>query len=704
MRRKILFLCTLLLIVGAVGTFFVLPHTSQRAHASGGSDWTMFQGDLGHSGFNQAETTINASNVSKLKLQWQRKAGGSISSQVVEANGRLYWGSWDGLEHATNPADGTDYWTTPVGVTTPTNTSCNPKSAGPSGAAAIATVTINGNPTSVAFVSGGDAKLYALDATTGAKLWSTPLGTGAALSNMLWAGPVYYNGAVYVGVASYGDCPLIQGQMFKLDAATGNVLNTYNVVPPRCIGGGIWDTPTIDQATGMLYVSTGTYANSCKQTGNEAEGLLELNSTDLSLVGWWQVPPNARITDSDFGSTPTLFQATISGVVHQMVGLVNKNGIYYAFDRSNVSAGPLWSVRLSDKGNSFSSSGWDGTTLYAADATTTINGTSCPGSLRALDPATGAFLWQDCLSSGVQSSIMITPGLVSIGAGANIIVVDATTGNQLFNYHDASGGGARFVSTPTIINGALYQGSLNGNFFALGLSSSTPTPTPSPSGTPFSGTIFQDNFDSYSPGPLPTGTGANQWSSVKTSGTGFAVGVSNAQSHSAPNSLQFTMGSGLKGYAWAKKLYGTGFATHAAKFAVYLDSGLTFSNQPIALFTSENHTNTQNGSMSVLLNSNRTLEVVWYDSTGKKHTQNLGTTNSLSSGQWYTLELDQTNNAVSGSWSFWLNGMQIASLNNIDMGDTAIDAIIAGDTLNSTSSMSGSYYEDDVVTATQHIG
>src|SRR2546427_593455 len=115
-------------------------------------------------------------------------------------------------------------------------------------------------------------------------------------------------------------------------------------------------------------------------------GLLALRAADLSLVGSWLVPRAQAPGDSDFGSTPTLFSATIGGVMHQMVGLVNKNGVYYAFDRANISAGPLWQFQLSfgathGGGNNFSSSAWDGTKLYAAGGGTTINGTTCMGNL-----------------------------------------------------------------------------------------------------------------------------------------------------------------------------------------------------------------------------------------------------------------------------------------------------------------------------------
>jgi polyvinyl alcohol dehydrogenase (cytochrome) len=464
----------------AAGTSHVQSGIRQEKPDVATYDWPMFQGILEHSGFNGHETILNPTTAPQLKVLWTRHVAGRISSQVVEANGLLYWSSWDGVEHASNPATGTDVWATNVGTSAPRGV-CNPGKAGPAGAAAVTTVPINGTTTSVAFVSGGDAKLYALNASTGSILWSTRLGTSP--SHMLWAGPVVYQGSAYVGVASYGDCPLVQGQLVQVNASTGEVQHTYNTVPNGCVGAGIWDTPTIDQATGILYVSTGTYS-SCSHAGNLAMGLLALRTTDLSLVSSWLLPLAQGPGDSDFGSTPTLFQASIGGTVHQMVGLVNKNGVYYAFDRSKISAGPLWQFQVSfgiakHAGNNFSSSGWDGSRLYVAGAGTAIHGTSCRGSLRALDPATGKPMWEACLGSGVQSSIMAVPGLVVVEAGTQMVAVDAATGKQVYTFQDTSAS-SRFVSTATIVNGKLYLGNEDGSLFAFGVSGTPAPPPPTP--------------------------------------------------------------------------------------------------------------------------------------------------------------------------------------------------------------------------------
>jgi hypothetical protein len=213
--------------------------------------------------------------------------------------------------------------------------------------------------------------------------------------------------------------------------------------------------------------------------------------------------------------------------------------------------------------------------------------------------------------------------------------------------------------------------------------------------------IFQDNFDSYTaPGPLPTGTGATQWTTVLTKGAG-AVSVSNTVANSLPNSLQITLGvSSTAEYAYAKKTYSTSYTQHAASVAVYLDPSLKLTRS-ITLFATRNSTNIKNGSFSVVLAANKFLQVVWYTSTGKKlvHT----TSSQLTSGQWYTIELDQTNSATAGAWRLYLTGTLVASRHTTDTGSLPVDTFIAGETTPYTSTTSGFFYEDDVVTATGHI-
>ncbi len=231
----------------------------------------------------------------------------------------------------------------------------------------------------------------------------------------------------------------------------------------------MWSSPTIDASLNTVYVSTGN-AGTCSTTETMASALIELRATDLSLVGSWQVPASQQIGDDDYGATPTLFKATIGGVSHKMVGLINKNGIYYALDRTTISAGPVWQVQLaapSSTGVNISSSAWDGRDLYVAAAKTTINGTSCSGSLRALNPASGAFLWQDCLSTNTLAPVIAVPGLAEVGFGTSMLIVNASTGTPLFTYQDTMKG-SKFLAPASISNGVLYIGNADGTLYAFG--------------------------------------------------------------------------------------------------------------------------------------------------------------------------------------------------------------------------------------------
>ena len=437
-------------------------------------DWSTYLGDLSRDGFNGAETIINRTTAPNLKMHWTRQAAGHIASEPVKANGLIYWGSWDGLEHATDPITGNDLWTANLGQSTSCYTypSGVIASIGVQSTAAIAAILINGVSTTVDFVGGGDDQLYALDANSGNILWQTPLASSP--SHFLYSSPAVFKGSVYIGVASLDDCPVIQGQMVQVNASTGTIQHIFNLAPNRCIGGAVWGSPTIDTINGLLYFATGN-SGKCSMPEPYGSAVVELSTTDLSFVDSWQVPLSEQTKDSDFGSTPTLFQATIGGVLHKMLGLLNKNGIYYALDRTNLSAGPLWQVSVAtpgtspDKGKgSISSSSWDGTNLYVATGKTVLQGANCAGSLRALNPVDGTLIWAQCIPGRVLAPVITVPGLVVVVGGTHMYVEDATTGNILFSFRDAKTN-SNFWGAATISNGVLYQGNMDGNLYAFGL-------------------------------------------------------------------------------------------------------------------------------------------------------------------------------------------------------------------------------------------
>ncbi len=435
----------------------------QAAHAATG-DWPTYQFNNGHSGYNSAETAITATSAPNLKLHWTHGAGGSISGQPVEANGLIYWGSWDqGFMHATN-LNNSYAWTYPTGTTTDSH--CEPTSAGVAGAPAIADV----NGTSTLFVGGGDGEVWAMNAHTGTPLWHTRLGSSP--NNFIWDSPVVYNGSVYIGLSSFGDCPLSQGKVVQLSASSGTIQHTFKVVPDGCTGGGVWGTPAVDDASGKLYFTTGN-SGSCGSSEPYAFSIIEVNASDLSLVSYWQAPPPDRPGDLDFGATPTLFTSS-NGT--PMLGAVNKGGKFYALNRNSLSSGPVWKQQIGNGGDcpqcgtgNVSPAAFDGHTLYAASGNTSINGASCKGGVNALNPDNGSYIWRHCLNDGpVLGAVTMAPGIVVVTQGRYLMVIRASDGHTLYRYFDTNSG-STFWSSASISNGVLYVGNMDGHLYAIGL-------------------------------------------------------------------------------------------------------------------------------------------------------------------------------------------------------------------------------------------
>jgi outer membrane protein assembly factor BamB len=430
--------------------------------AGAASTPAMYLYNLAHTGYERKEKAINPGNVATLAPKWIAQANETISSEAIAANGLVYWGSWDGLEHATNPETGVDVWTANLGEETKED--CTPPHLGVASSAAVTTLKVGHATARVLYVGGGDGSYYALNADTGEVIWSHFFGSPAD-GYFMWSSPSFYKGSVFVGVASIGDCPLIPGEIVKLNAITGAVEAKFDTTPPGCPGGGPWTSPTIDTHTGTVYVNTGTDGGGfCGQEEPYAQTMLELN-TNLELEGSWKPPPNEQVIDGDFGATPTLFTAVIGGVKRKLVGAANKNTIFYALERGHISQGPVWQTEpMSTVTDTIATSAWDGKKLYVAAHNTEIEGKECEGSIRAINPANGTFAWSDCLHGGAaEAAVTAVPGIVFESIGSILYGVAPKTGAILFEFQDTSF--HWFFSPAMVSGGALYIGNSDGKLF-----------------------------------------------------------------------------------------------------------------------------------------------------------------------------------------------------------------------------------------------
>ena len=302
------------------------------------------------------------------------------------------------------------------------------------------------------YVSGAHF-LYALDAATGALVWKKRIGpvTTNPRKYYNWSSPMVVAGHIYVGLASGCSGPLIRGGVVELDQHSGRVLRTWYSVPAGSTGGGVWSTVAVSSSGGGLWVSTGSECNPARTKcppGNQVGHSLSILhlSSSLKLLQAWQVP-DAVGHDWDFGSSPTLFGG--AGGVPAETGACNKNGNYYTLARP-LGSSPLWTDAIGAPGGPagacIASSVWDAHTrqLFIAGDATTIGGASFGGSVREIDPATGAFIWQ----TGLPCTVIGTPSLDSAGVLAVATWACTTPGTPDAYLLDAATG-AILTALPT---------------------------------------------------------------------------------------------------------------------------------------------------------------------------------------------------------------------------------------------------------------
>ena len=430
--------------------------------ATGAADnWPTYLHGPGHTAAS-TETAISPENAARLRKLWAFQTHGGVAASPTVSGGVVYVGSWDGYEYALNAATGRLKWKTYLGVTNGGPT-CEPRSLGVTSSATVQ----NG----VVYVGGGDAYWYALSASTGAVLWRVATGDNSASGGHYnWASPLIYAGFAYIGIASLGDCPIVQGQLLRVDLRTRKVVATFDVVPAGHVGGGIWTSPTIDPATNTVYVTTGSQGRASQPY---SQAFVALNAKTLAVEGSWHVPRDQRVRDGDWGTTPTL----ISG---GLVVAANKNGVFYAFRGANVSAGPVWERRVSNGGSCpecgagavVSSAAFGGGRLYLAGEKTNIAGLAYDGSVSAVNPANGRFLWRTGTQWPVIPALAYVNGLVLAGAGSNLDVLAAATGKLLFGYATAGS----IYSPPSVAGGRIYVGSQDGRVYALAVGTAPPPP------------------------------------------------------------------------------------------------------------------------------------------------------------------------------------------------------------------------------------
>jgi len=479
-----------------------------------GTDWPMGGNDLANSHSQNNEKTIGIGNAARLALKWQLATHGDISSTPAVVGGAVYAVDWAGYVYKVDAATGSVVWERKLdaygGLPADSVSRTSPAVAG----------------TTLYIGTQLGARLLAIDTATGALRWQTHVDEHPLA--ILTQSPIVSDGVVYQGVASLEEgaaadpsypCCTFRGSINAINATTGQAIwKTYmlpdnNGAPGGYSGGAVWgSTPALDKGT--LYITTGNNytvpdaAKACEAGGgtlsqcispdNHIDSILALDAATGSIK-WatgvqgfdsWTVAcivgfpsgtgncPELAGPDFDFGSGANLYRAKVDGKTRDVVGAGAKSGVYWALDAATGAV--LWSNPVGP-GSTLGGIEWgtatDGERIYVLEgnfdhlANAVDGGTSFVGSFAALDPITGATLWEKAapvhpfpfgLPFDLGFALSTPIGSVSIANGVMYVenmdghhyALNARTGATLFDF--AGAGSA--IAAPAIVNGVVYWG------------------------------------------------------------------------------------------------------------------------------------------------------------------------------------------------------------------------------------------------------
>jgi polyvinyl alcohol dehydrogenase (cytochrome) len=457
-----------LVVVTTLAAAVALPAASASGAPAASTDWPTYERNNQHSSAAFTDGAITQAKASSLTAKWTFTLPGPTKSGQPKATlwgsptvvgGKVYIGSGTGVFYALNATTGKIVWQRLLDYGVQQNCAAR----GIASTATVATDPVSGKLT--VYIAGAHF-LYALDPATGAVRWKNSVGPWGSTAYYNWSSPTVAGGRIFMGVSSDCEDFHVRAGAVAYNQHTGALQHTYYDMPAGSIGGSIWSSPATDGTS--VWVTTGDPAASSPQVG-DSYAIVRLAASTMVKQDIWRTTDTA-VDDFDFGSSPTLFPGTVGGKALSLVGACNKNGMFYTWDRNHLSAGPVWSKQVGNSSLGFSacltSAAYDSVQgrLFIASNTTTVAGNTVPGALRAVNPSTGAYLWEqplDCTPLG-SPTINATTGIVAVptygcasGKTPSVKLFNETTGAPLATLPASS----PVFSQPVFAENLLFVGS-----------------------------------------------------------------------------------------------------------------------------------------------------------------------------------------------------------------------------------------------------
>lgn len=329
--------------------------------------WIGWAPSQGNTRFQTADgANLNAADVSRLELRWAYGFPGDVIAFAAPTivNGTLFVGSAGGSVQALDMKTGCVQWLYQAGAPV----------------RAAMTLATDGARKTLVF---GDQNgwVHAIDARTGNARWKKRVEDHEA--TRLTGSIAVQNGVAFVPAASWEEtraldpgypCCTFRGSVTAVRVRDGSLVwKTYTVEPSRRTGvtksgtetfgpsgAGIWSTPTVDVARGLIYVTTGDNYSHPATATSDAIVALDLKTGRI----FWsrQMTPNDVYNsacgirgancpvdsgpDHDFGASAMLVRMP-NGQDVLVAG--QKSGVVYALDPANKGR-VLWQTRVGKGG------------------------------------------------------------------------------------------------------------------------------------------------------------------------------------------------------------------------------------------------------------------------------------------------------------------------------------------------------------------
>lgn len=425
--------------------------------------WPVAQGDL-QATRNAKNSPIDSSTVSQLGVLWQVPTTAGITASPVILDGVVYYQDMLSNVFALDLETGEELWRADYNVS----------NNGPDGVAVAY---------GMVFAATGDTSTaFALDAATGKEIWSAKLTNNNY--ECIDMAPAVYDNVVYVSTnpnnTTYGNYRGgARGILYALDAATGATMWSFDTAAdnlwdaPRInSGAGLWYPPSFDEK-GNMYIGTG---NPAPYPGNEeypngssrpapndyADSMV---SIDLATggVNWSINALPLDLLDHDFMNSPVLATVAIDGTDTLIAVGSGKTGTVIA---ANAETGEqLWKAYVGKHQNdeleelpAETIETWPGTLggvltplafgsgkIFAPynDGPAYLNATGAgerpddapvaTGGLAAIDAVTGEIVWDVKVPSYVIAGATVANDLVfSSGMDGILHAYDVETGTEVW--------------------------------------------------------------------------------------------------------------------------------------------------------------------------------------------------------------------------------------------------------------------------------